>query len=402
MVAPCTAAWPCTPAAAGCRGEARAHQLQGRAKRQTKPEQSLSTSVLRERARGRRAAVEPAQVAMGHGDRVGSLAFSFTFALALVAVGGRARGRAVVRGSRGWSRGGRHRGGRRRVDRGGTAGVERVFTSGLLRAVLLQHEEGTGLQKGGKRHKGGEVRDRTMVLAPEPANQVEDLLRLRHGLAEVAQLVSEALEPRAVLHDAHVALDDGMVLGVDVDSVGEVVVAKEGGDGRPDRDSRVAGLHYDVEQLWRDGDVKPVGDGVVDHDPLRVLGAADDGGVDMIREAELIDDGAEEAMPLPVVAGGEVERDKDMGPDGDRLDHRGWKRGRGDAVLGAAPIAACRAGEPGGVLAGEVVGVTMGLSMVGLAEAWERGCEKGLSSSSSDTMKAGKGSNTICIDIAGL
>jgi hypothetical protein len=232
MVAPCTAAWPCTPAAAGCRGEARAHQLQGRAKRQTKPEQSLSTSVLRERARGRRAAVEPAQVAMGHGDRVGSLAFSFTFALALVAVGGRARGRAVVRGSRGWSRGGRHRGGRRRVDRGGTAGVERVFTSGLLRAVLLQHEEGTGLQKGGKRHKGGEVRDRTMVLAPEPANQVEDLLRLRHGLAEVAQLVSEALEPRAVLHDAHVVLDDGMVLGIDVDSVGEVVVAKEGGDGR--------------------------------------------------------------------------------------------------------------------------------------------------------------------------
>jgi hypothetical protein len=87
-----------------------------------------------------------------------------------------------------------------------------------------------------------------------------------------------------------------------------------------------------------------VGDGVVDHDPLRVVGAANGGEVDMIREAELTDDGAEEATPLPVVAGGEVERDGVMGPDGDRMDHRGWTRGRGDAVLGAAPIAASRAG----------------------------------------------------------
>jgi hypothetical protein len=50
-------------------------------------------------------------------------------------------------------------------------------------------------------------------------------------------------------------------------------------------------------------------------------------------------------------------------------------------------------GEPGGVRSGDKSGINMGLD----AEAWERGCEKGLSSSSSGTME-GVGFNTLCID----
>ena len=45
---------------------------------------------------------------------------------------------------------------------GRTAGVEGVrslLASGLLRAVLLQHEERPGLQKGRQRHAAGDVRD---------------------------------------------------------------------------------------------------------------------------------------------------------------------------------------------------------------------------------------------------
>ena len=51
----------------------------------------------------------------------------------------------------------------------------------------------------------------------EAAQQVEDLLRLRDRLPEVAELISKVLQPGVVLHDGEVALNHGVVLGVDVD-----------------------------------------------------------------------------------------------------------------------------------------------------------------------------------------
>jgi hypothetical protein len=50
------------------------------------------------------------------------------------------------------------------------------------------------------------------------------------------------------------------------------------------------------------------------------------------------------------------------------------------------------------MLVGENASVTIGL-LKEVAEAWERGCEKGLRRSSSDTMKSGMGFNTHCIDL---
>jgi hypothetical protein len=97
-----------------------------------------------------------------------------------------------------------------------------LLTSGLLGTMLLQQQEGAYLQKRRQWHTRSDVRDRVMVLTVEAADQMENLLPLRDGLAEVAELVGEALEAGAVLHDGHVALDDGVVLRVDVHGAGEL------------------------------------------------------------------------------------------------------------------------------------------------------------------------------------
>jgi hypothetical protein len=123
------------------------------------------------------------------------------------------------------------------------------LTRRLLRAVFFQHEEGSDLQEGWQRHTRSDVWDRTVVLAPETTEQVEDLLRFGHRLAEVAELISEAFQARAVLHDGQVALNDSMVLSVDVHGAGKLVVVEDSGNGRPDGDRGVLGLHDDVEQF---------------------------------------------------------------------------------------------------------------------------------------------------------
>lgn len=44
------------------------------------------------------------------------------------------------------------------------------------------------------------------VFGVEAAKEIQHLAGLRHGLADVAQLIGESLEPAAVLSDGHVTL----------------------------------------------------------------------------------------------------------------------------------------------------------------------------------------------------
>lgn len=62
-----------------------------------------------------------------------------------------------------------------------------LLASRLLGAMFFEEEEGAGLKKRGQRDTRGEVGDRGVVLAPEPAQHVEQLLRLGDRLAEVAK-----------------------------------------------------------------------------------------------------------------------------------------------------------------------------------------------------------------------
>ena len=86
-----------------------------------------------------------------------------------------------------------------------------------------------------------------MVLTVEAAQEVEDLTWLRHGLAEVAKLIGECLQASAVLHDREIALDEGVVLGVDVHGARQLVVVEDRLDGRPKNGGGVLRLHDCME-----------------------------------------------------------------------------------------------------------------------------------------------------------
>lgn len=147
--------------------------------------------------------------------------------------------------------------------------------------MLLQKKEGAHLEKRRERVLAGDVRDDGVVLAVEAAEEMEDLPWVSYRLAQITELVGEGLELGAELHHRHVALDDGVVLSVDVHRAGHLVVAEELVDGEPHGAGRVLGLHDRIEELRRDGGIQPVDDGVVGHLPLGVGGAWNRLGVDV-------------------------------------------------------------------------------------------------------------------------
>jgi hypothetical protein len=168
------------------------------------------------------------------------------------------------------------------------------------------------------------VRDGTVELRVEPMKEVEDLLHLRDGLAEVAELVGVGLHLGAVLHHRHLALDDYVVLSIDVDHAGQHVVTEEVLECHLNREGGVLQLHDHIEELRGDRGVQPVDDAIVDHVPLAVAMARCGVGVDVGVQTKLADDGVKEAPPLCVVGHSEVKDDRDVATDGHRL---GWWRG---------------------------------------------------------------------------
>jgi hypothetical protein len=75
-----------------------------------------------------------------------------------------------------------------------------------------------------------------------------------------------------------------------------------------------------AKQIGGDGAVEPRNDGVVVLHPIRC--ALDVGGVDVVEEAELGEDGEEAEASLTVVAGVELKNHGNMGLDVDHLDLR--------------------------------------------------------------------------------
>ena len=91
------------------------------------------------------------------------------------------------------------------------------------------------------------VQNGTVVLATESMDHVEELLGLGDGLAEVAKLIGERLQASIVLHDRKIALDERVVLGVDVHGARQLVVVEDRLDGRLKNGGGVLRLHDCIE-----------------------------------------------------------------------------------------------------------------------------------------------------------
>ena len=126
---------------------------------------------------------------------------------------------------------------------------------------------------------------------------------LRDGLADVMQFVGDPLESGAVLVDARVALGGGAKLSFQVDGAMQLVVVEEALDVVPEGEHEDTRPVDDVEDTLVDGGVDPIDDLLVDLPPFG--GALSHGRCreDEDVEAELPEDGLEEAPPLLVVRG---------------------------------------------------------------------------------------------------
>ena len=156
--------------------------------------------------------------------------------------------------------------------------------------------------------------------------KVEHLDRFRDGLADVTKLVGDALECGAVLVNAGVALRDRAQLGIEEDGTVQLVVVEEALDVVPEGEHEDTWPVDDVEDTLVDGGVDPIDDRLVDLPPFG--GALSHGRCreDEDVEAELPEDGLEEAPPLLVVRGRQVKENGNVGTDVHLLHDGGGSR----------------------------------------------------------------------------
>ena len=189
--------------------------------------------------------------------------------------------------------------------------------------------------EGVRRVLGSDHRLDVAVARVEATEVVEDLARFGDRMADVLQLVGEALELGAVVVDGHVALLHGAELGLEEDGALQLVVMEQTLDGVPEEEGVLAIAPNHVEDAAGDRGEDPVDDARVHHAPLAVAIRRGSGGADMAAEAKLAERGVEEEAPLAVVSFVHVEDDRNMVVDGDALNHRrgGWGDGRSIVVI---------------------------------------------------------------------
>jgi hypothetical protein len=133
-------------------------------------------------------------------------------------------------------------------------------------------------------------------------------------------LIGEQLHFGAVGHHGQIVLVDVPELDTKVHGTRGLVVAEEAVDGTPQGVGRVRPGLDGAKQIGRDGAVEPRNDGVVVPHPVRC--ALDVGGVDVVEEAKLGEDGEEVEAPVTIVAGVELKNHGNMGLNVDHLDLR--------------------------------------------------------------------------------
>jgi hypothetical protein len=154
-------------------------------------------------------------------------------------------------------------------------------------------------------------------------------------MANVAELISEALELGAVGVDRKIALLYRAKFCLEKNSTLKLIVTEVSFDIRPEGEGSDVWFMDEVEDISGDSGVDPVYQTTVDLTPLAVALGSRRRRANVVFQAKFAEDGVEAAAPLAVVGGGVVEDDGDVVADVDRLNDgsRGWLRRSSVVVL---------------------------------------------------------------------
>lgn len=149
-----------------------------------------------------------------------------------------------------------------------------------------------------------------VVFFIQTSEKIEDERLVSDRFAEVGEGVCHGTKMTAVVGAGHVALDEGVEFGGEVDGaklgVAEELVLEVAPD---DTRGRRRGQDF-MEEVGGDGSVEPSEHDAVHLGPVRMSGRIV--GEYVVRESILAEDHEKHAAPASVVPGGEVERDRDQ------------------------------------------------------------------------------------------
>lgn len=130
----------------------------------------------------------------------------------------------------------------------------------------MEFLENKGVPRRGERREDRSTCDvvcRTGEVGVDAAQKVENQLRLRDGVPDVAKGIGCRLHALAVGSDGEIALDHGVELMMKKDCTWFLVRLKEVGDGEPEGASRLIRFHGEVEDVVGDRAEQPVADAEV-------------------------------------------------------------------------------------------------------------------------------------------
>jgi hypothetical protein len=198
----------------------------------------------------------------------------------------------------------------------------------FLVVLFLEEQVGAGGEEGVRRVLAGDHRNSVAILGGETPEHVEDLRRLTHRLADIAQRVGELLQLAGVGLDIHVALDQALELGLQVNSAVKLMVPELIMDRVPDGVGRSLGGTNNGTHILGDSIVQPAKDTLIYHGPLGITAVGwSRSKRKMGADAKLSNERIEETPPLGVVRFVDVELDRDVGLDVDGLQNVGGKGG---------------------------------------------------------------------------
>jgi hypothetical protein len=151
--------------------------------------------------------------------------------------------------------------------------------------------------------RGGDVIGGTGVLLVQPAEEVEDKLRLIDGMADVVELVGGGLDAEAVVVDGGVSLSHGVKLVTQEDGPLRLVHLEEAINGDPELASRLGGGGCGhVEDGLGDGAEDPTPNAEVGLLPGGIVEGRWSRAVDVVEHAKLAAHGEEVRRPAGKVA----------------------------------------------------------------------------------------------------
>lgn len=219
--------------------------------------------------------------------------------------------------------------------------------------LFLQLQEGEELDEGGPATTG-HVRHSVLEALIEATQDVVNQFAILDAMAEITQSASHLFQPRGVVDNGEVALDEAVGLVEEVGDPGVAVAAEERTERAPEGVRRVLTILDDLQGRGGDRGVVARQDDEVVEDPIR--GGVSRRAGDMVGEAELGEGGEKLAAPEAIVLLLIVQGEQDVITNPQALNLNGGKGlgGHGEVELLIGGGLAGRGDRGGGGHGGEV------------------------------------------------